>query len=358
MEIPLYKPNIDNRANKKIEQVIQSGWISSQGEAVEEFETELKDLLGIAHCVAVDSGTAALQLAMESLDIGSGDKVAVPAFTFGATAMAVKNTGAQPVLVDVERERFGIDPDRLRQKARRENLDAVVVAHLFGRPAKIEQIMEVASSNDMHVVEDAAQVLGTEFRGRKLGTFGEAAAFSFSWNKTVTTGKGGAVVTDNQDLAEKIAGMASQGAKKRKFEMREGFNYKMDSIRAGIGCSQMNKFEEISDKKKQIMECYRTKLEDVNDIEVMESVENAELAPWMFFITSKRRESVQEALKEKEIGFRRFYRPLNSLGSFESSETFPVSEELREEGLLLPSYPGMSEEEVERISSVIEDAVR
>lgn len=357
MEIPLYKPHIGDEAGKKVDEVLQSGWISSQGETVEEFESEIKDVLRADYCVAVDSGTAALQLALKSLDIGKEDKVAVPAFTFGATAMAVKNTGAQPVLVDVERERCGMDPGELRQKVKLEDLDAVIVVHLFGRPAKIEQIKEIADSNDMHVIEDAAQVLGTEFRGQMLGTFGEAAAFSFSWNKTVTTGKGGAVVTDNQDLAEKIAGIASQGSKKRKFEMEEGFNYKMDSIRAGVGVSQMKNFEKIIKKKKQVTEHYREALSNINDIELPENIRGAKLAPWMFFITSGRRKDIQRALENEGIGFRRFYRPLSSLGSFESSGEFPVSKELREEGLMLPTHPKMGEEEVEKVSSTIRDAV-
>jgi perosamine synthetase len=358
MSIPLHEPDLGEEEVESVRQVMQSGWISSQGPAVNEFESMIEGFLGMNHCTAVDSGTAALQLALQSLGIGQGDKVAIPSFTFGATAMAVRNTGAEPVLVRIERERFGMDPARLEKRLSSLELDAVLVVHLFGRPARIEEIQGVADSHDVPVVEDAAQVLGTEFKGRKLGSFGDVAAFSFSWNKTVTTAKGGAVVTDREELCEKIDGMASQGKRDRKFEMEEGFNYRMDSIRAGLGTSQMERFYEVIERKKEIVDMYRENLSDVEEIEIMEGVEEAEIAPWMFFITSGRREDVQKALEKEEIGFRRFYRPVGSLDSFESSGSFPVSTELREEGLMLPTYPGMSSGDVEKVSSAIRDAVR
>jgi dTDP-4-amino-4,6-dideoxygalactose transaminase len=233
----------------------------------------------------------------------------------------------------------------------------VVVVHLFGRPAKIERIVELTDSHNVPLIEDAAQVLGTQFNSKKLGSFGDAAAFSFSWNKTVTTGKGGAVATSNEHIAESVNALASQGEKKEKFEMEQGFNYKIDSVRAAVGVSQMKRFEEIVEKKRKIICSYRNKLSDIGEVEVMKEVEGAEVAPWMFFITSGCRKDIEEALEREDIGFRRFYQPINTLGAFESAESFPVTKRLREKGLLLPTYPDMSEKEVEKISSLIRKAV-
>jgi len=357
MRIPLYKPFLDEEEKKNISSVIESGWLSSKGEAVQNFERKLENFLEVRKAIATDSGTSALHSALKVVGVEEGDEVIVPGFTFGATAMAVKQAEARVVPIDVEKETFGIDPDKLESKISRDTA-AVIVAHLFGQPSKIEQIVNISEKYDVPVIEDAAQAFGSEYRGSKLGTFGDIGAFSFSWNKTITTGKGGAIVTQDEELASCIETFTCQGKLNgRKFEAGAGCNYRMDSLRASIGISQMEKYSEILYSREKVVKNYRDELEEIKNLEFMSCPENAKIVPWAFYILSDSRDRILEELQNVGITAECFYKPINEHGSFKSFKDLPVSKKLSEKGLVLPTYPEMTEKQVRKVSKVIEQAL-
>lgn len=355
MVIPVYRPFLDEKEMSRVEAVIEDGWISQAGETVRRFEDEVKTFTGVGHGMATDSGTAALHVALESLGIGEGDRVAVPGFTFGATAMAVKQAGATPVPVDVERDTLAMDPDGLEEMV--DEVSAVVVAHLFGQPARMDEIIDISEEHGVPVVEDAAQAFGSEYRGEKAGSLGDVGCFSFSWNKTVTAGKGGFVGTDDPEIAGKAEDLADQCGGEGRFDVAKTYNYRMDSVRAAIGLSQLERYREIVERKDAIVETYREELRGAERIEVMEEPGYADVVPWVFYILVENRGEIRDLLAEEGIESEPFYRTIPEMGGFASSRELPVSREVSREGLMLPTYPDMEGSEVERVAETVIDAV-
>lgn len=354
MEPPVFNPQIDDSEAEEIEKTLQSGWISSSGQKTGKFEEEIKNFLDCGTGFSTDSGTAALFVALKSLGVSKGDKVLVPGLTFGATALAVKQAGAEPVPVDIERETMGIDPDRLEEIIGPDTA-AIIVVHLFGKPAKIDQILEIAEEEDVPVVEDSAQAFGSEYRGEKTGTIGDIGVFSFSWNKTLTTGKGGFLVTGNSGYREQIEALICNGISESQKFRRTGYNYRMDSVRASIGLSQLQKYPEISERKKRLREYYRENLEDF-DVRTMQEAENEDISPWALYMITDRRDRVETVFRERGIGSRSFYPPVSDLGIVSQKAELPVSREISRKGVILPSSGGIQGKNkvIEAVESVFQ----
>lgn len=354
MTIPVYKPYLDRDEERKASSVIDSGWLSCEGEQTEIFEERIRKFLEVDYGLATDSGTAALHTALEAVGV-EGKKVIVPGLTFGATVQAVKQAGGKPVIVDIEEENLSIDPKNLEQEIEND-VAAVVVVHLFGRIGDMNQIKKIAGSADAKVVEDAAQAFGSSYKDLKAGTLGDIAAFSFSWNKTITTGKGGFVATDDPEMGSEIDSLVRNGTEdNRKFSSR-GFNYRLDSIRASIGNSQMDKFNEISQRKREIFDRYSRNLSKAEGIETPEIDENTEA--WAYHVLTDNRDKIREKLEEEGVATRDTYRPLTDLGIVRSEKELPVTQKISEKGLMLPSHPGLTDEEVDHIIENIRAALR
>lgn len=361
MDIPLYEPVLTDDDREAVEETLRSGWISPRGDEVERFEDEVSGFLGREYGMAVDSGTAALHLALTALGIGEGDEVLVPDFTFGAVGTVVKTVGADPVLVDVEEETLGMDPAKAAEVVT-DDTAAVLVAHMFGHPADMDGISALADREDLAVVEDAAQAFGSTYQGELAGTIGDIGCFSFSWNKTLTTGKGGFIVTDADDVFGRMQQTAEYGRADRGTEsfVDAGLNYRMDNIRAALAREQFSRLDTLFERRQEIVGWYRERLDGDRVTVPSFTGEERDAVPWMFYVLfddETTRDAAAAALEQDGIGYRTFYRPLHEMDAFIARSDYPVSDSVAARGLMLPSGPGLTEEAVGTVCNVLNDSL-
>lgn len=263
--IKLSTPDLGEEELQEIKKVLDSGWLI-QGDKVEEFENSVKEYLKVKHAIAVSSGTAALHLSLMALNIKNGDEVIVPDFTFPATANVVEIVGANCIFIDISLESFNIDVSKIEEKIT-EKTKAIIVVHEFGYPAEMDKIIELAKKYNLKVIEDAACALGSEYKGKKVGTIGDIGCFSLHPRKNITTGEGGIVVTNNDNYADLVKMLRNHGMKKTNgkitFEM-PGLNYRLTNIQGAIGAVQMKKLEDIIQKRKKIAKLYNSELSKIN----------------------------------------------------------------------------------------------
>jgi len=263
--IRLAKPNIDERSIARVAEVLRSGNLV-QGENVSAFENELENYLRIKHVIVVSSGTAALHLSLLSLGIGAGDEVIVPSFTFPATVNTVELVGATPRFVDISLNDFCIDVTKI-EKAINNRTRAIMPVHEFGYPAAMGQISAIAKEHDLKIIEDAACALGSEYRGGKVGTFGNAGCFSFHPRKAITTGEGGAIATNDSRIASHVKALRNHGLQYKSgksFFEYAGFNYRMTDFQAVLGISQLIDYESQIQERINLADFYNRHLEDVS----------------------------------------------------------------------------------------------
>jgi len=264
MRIPVSQPALIGREKEYVLDCLESNWISSNGKYIGLFEEKFADYLGVKHAIACCNGTAALHVALLALGIGSGDEVIVPTFTYVATANAVVYTGATPVLADCEADTWNIDPAGLEALITPKTR-AIIPVPLYGHPCDMDPIMELAKKHGLHVIEDAAEALGARYKGRLCGSMVEISTFSFYGNKTITTGEGGMIVTDNDELADRIRLLKGQGMdpNRRYWFPIVGHNYRMTNIQAAIGLAQLENIDLFLGKRGQIAGWYRDALSGI-----------------------------------------------------------------------------------------------
>ncbi|WP_287584692.1 DegT/DnrJ/EryC1/StrS family aminotransferase [Candidatus Borrarchaeum sp.] len=266
-KIPLIRPFIDKEELEAVWKVFQSGYLA-KGPTAKLFESEFTEYLGIKHASAVSSCTTALHLALVCLGIGPGDEVIVPDFTYPATGHVVFHVGAKPILVDIDLKTFNLDPAKL-EDAITENTKSIIVVHLFGYPAEMSTILEIAEKYDLSIIEDAACAIGTLYKGKKAGTFGDIGCFSFHARKLLTTGEGGMLVTDNDEYVKIAHSMKDFGIRivsNKVYFTHPGFNYRLSDVLAAIGRIQLKKIDKILEKRKEISKVYTELLSDVEGI--------------------------------------------------------------------------------------------
>ena len=261
---PVYRPTLSGNEKKHVLECMESTWISSKGKFVNQFEEEFSKFLGIKYSAAVSNGTVALHVALLALGIGAGDDVIVPSFTYIASVNAIYYTGATPVFVDSEIESLQMDPKDVEKKITKKT-KAVMVVHLYGHPCNMDKLKTICLKKNVFLIEDCAESFGSKFNDIYTGKFGDIATFSFFGNKTITTGEGGMVVTDNKELYEKVFHLKGQGLATGKEYYHDivGYNYRMTNICAAIGCAQLERADEIIKKKRQIAEWYNELLQDL-----------------------------------------------------------------------------------------------
>lgn len=365
--IPVANPDIGKEEEELVLEAIRSGWISSQGPYVKRFEKEFATWLGVKHAIAVSSGTAALHLALLAIGAGPGDEVIVPDLTFASPANMVMMTGARPVFVDVTKEYWCLDPREIRKKIT-PRTKAIVVVHLYGHPADMDEILEIARENNIYVIEDAAEAHGAEYKGTKVGRLGDIGTFSFYANKIITTGEGGMVVTNDNELADKIRLMRDHGMRPRYWHVTLGHNYRMTSLQAALGLAQLKKIEKLLKKKRRIAKIYEEILENISGITLYPSMPWAKPSYWLYSILVDKRLygfSRDELIKElgnRGIEARRFFYPLHVMPIFKNyvtdNEEYLISTYLSEHGMNLPSGPRINEEEIIEIAEIIRKLAR
>jgi dTDP-4-amino-4,6-dideoxygalactose transaminase len=338
--IRLAWPDVGPEEAAAVAEVLESGRLT-MGPKVEEFEGELARACGTTHAVAVSSGTAALHLAVLALELGPGDEVLVPAYTFPATANVVALAGARPVLVDVDPETMNLDPARVRVGPRTK---AIVAVHLFGRPAPLEELP------DLPVIEDAAGALGARRRGRPCGGLGVVGCLSFHPRKLVTTGEGGAVTTNDAALAEAVRRLRHHGWQGDDMPA-PGFNYRLADILCAVGIPQMRRLDELVAARRRVAELYDERLGGVVGTP---APDDGDTHGWQAYVVRlSRRDEALAALRAAGIEAQIGTFALHRLAAYREQGEFPGADSCFERALALPLHSRLTEEDVDRVCDVV-----
>jgi perosamine synthetase len=356
--IPVYRPWITEKERQYVDEAMTSTWISSKGAFLDRFERDLPAYIGAEHGIAAANGTVALHLAFAALGIGAGDEVIVPTLTYVASVNAIAYTGATPVFVDSDPDHWGLDPD-LVERAITPRTKAIEVVHLYGHPADLDPILQIAGSHGLSIIEDAAEAHGAEYKGRRVGGIGTIGVFSFFGNKIVTTGEGGMLVTSDPEIAARARHLRGQGVSSTRTYWHDvlGFNYRMTNIAAAIGCAQLERIDETLDAKRRLAELYRRYLHGVDGVTLQADATWARPVYWMncILVASTVRDPLMAFLAAEGVETRPFFHPAHTLPMYETSQRYPVAERLAASGINLPSYPTLREEEVAGICALIRD---
>jgi dTDP-3-amino-3,4,6-trideoxy-alpha-D-glucose transaminase len=360
--IPLFAPGLEEQLEEVIERqaaVMRSGRYVL-GPELEAFEAEFAAHLGVRHCIGVGNGTDALTLALRGLGIGRGDEVVVPALTFVATAEAVINAGATPVFCDVDRETLTITA-ATAEPAIGERTRALLPVHLFGNPAPIGELRELADAAGLALLEDAAQAAGAELDGARAGALGDAATFSFYPSKNLGGfGDGGAVTTDDEELAGRLRRLRNHGSEDKRVNLEPGFNSRLDELQAAALRVLLPHLEAASGARRELAARYAAG-PLAGQVEPQAETPGGRHCYHLYAVRSERRGALAARLAEAEIGARPYYTtPLHlqpSMADFRPSRPLPVSEDFAARSLALPIGPGLSREQVDRVAAVAAEAL-
>lgn len=367
-KIPLYKVFTDENDIKQISNVIKRGMDWAIGPEIEKFESSFAQYIGRRYCVAFNSGTSAGHAALIALGINAKSEVIVPSFTFISTANWPLMVQASPKFADIEMQTYGMDPKDLESKISKKT-KAVIPIHYGGLPCKINEIKEISNKNKFYLIEDAAESFGASLNGRKIGSFGTVSIFSFAGNKILTTGEGGALCTDSKELYEKIKLIRSHGRQLHSgyfSSMQDhdyfslGYNWRMSSITAALGLSQLDKIEKIIDMRRKNAKYYQSKLKNIKEISLQEELPGFKHVYQFYPIllrNSTVRAKLMNFLASKGIMTRVFFKPVHKTMFFSKigygSLNLPNTEKISKQILALPMFPTLQKEEINYIIDTI-----
>ena len=375
--IPFVKVELDEADIAAVERVLRSGWLTTASQ-VKALEAELAAYTGAPYVNAVNSATAAMHLCLAAWDLGPGDEVITTPYTFTATANVIVHTGASPVLVDVRESDANIDPELIEQ-AITPNTKVILPVHISGEPCDMDAIMDIARRHGLKVLEDAAHAIGTIYRGRPCGSLGDAAAFSFYANKTMTTGEGGALATADEGLSARVRKLTLHGMSKDaynrygaggtwRYDIEEfGFKDNLTDIAAALGRSQLARLEQFIEDRTRVAQRYIANLRDEPDI-LLPSFSEENRHPWHIFMIRVRdgaqasRDDVIAGLTERGIGTSVHFIPLHyhtaykKLGRWQEGD-FPVAERFFAGEVTLPMYPGLTNAEVDEVCQALRETL-
>ncbi len=364
--IPVAKPQLGQREKELVIDCVESAWISSLGRHILEFERSLAGFCGAAFGVATSNGTTALHLVLEALGVGPGDEVLVPSLTFVATAAAVAYTGATPVFVDSDPQTYNMDP-ALIEAALTPNTKGIVPVHLYGHPADMAAINQIAEARGLWVVEDAAEAHGAEVmingQWRKAGSLATAAVFSFYGNKIITTGEGGMVLASDEELTKNLRLLRDHGMDPERpyWHPVVGYNYRMTNLQAAIGLAQMERVADILEHKATIGRQYDQGLGDIPGLILPPRAAWARPVCWLYSVLLEpefplNRNQLRVFLAERGIDSRPFFTPLHKLPPYAAGQEMPVAEDLAVRGISLPSGPAITPSEIGRVCEALAEA--
>ncbi len=364
--IPLAVPDLTATEASYVSECLENTWISSAGRFIGEFEERFAAFCGVAKAVATNNGTSALHLSLVALGVGPGDEVIVPTLTYVATANVVRYCGATPVLVDSEPLAMTMDVDEVRRKITAQT-KAIIPVHLYGHAANMAELNDVANRYEIAVIEDAAEAHGARVGGRRVGALGDCAAFSFFGNKIITTGEGGAVTTDDPDLASTLRLYRGQGmdSEKRYWFPVVGYNYRMTNIAAAIGLAQLEDIDRKLSVRQEIQHCYDAYLADCPFIRTPQPPPWSSSVNWIYTVlvdvpTVAHRDAIASQLAEARIETRPVFYPLHTMPPYlEPQGVYPVAESCARQGLSLPTYTQLDEKDIRRIcAALVREAAR
>ena len=368
--IPVNIPLVDGNEKKYLNECIDTGWISSEGPFVKQFEDQFANRVQRKYAIAVTNGTAALDVGIEALGIGPGDEVILPAFTIISCIGQIIRSGATPVLVDSDPLTWNMNLKQVEEKIT-EHTKAIMVVHIFGLPVDVEPLLEIAKNKNIKIIEDAAEMHGQTYYEKPCGSFGDISTFSFYSNKLITTGEGGMLVTDDEQLAmdcRSLRNLCFQ-PKKRFVHERLGWNYRMTNLQAALGLAQLERLDEFVQRKRRMGKKYTQGLRVLNEVQLpLEKTDYAENIYWVFGLVLD--DSIgfdaEEAIKmlgEKGIGCRPFFCPMNQqpvlreMGFF-INESYPVAERLYKQGFYIPSGTALNSEHINHVTKILIESLK
>lgn len=358
--VPVAEPNLSHAELRNLLDAYLSTWISSTGEYIRSFEQGFASRIGMAHGVATSNGTVSLQLALAALGIGEGDEVIVPDFTFAASANTVIHVGARPVFVDVDPKTWCISLEAI-ERAVTPRTRAVMPVHVFGRPAPMTEIAEFCHARGIFIIEDCAEAHGACYDGKPIGSFSDIASFSFFANKIITTGEGGICLTNNADMARRLAMLRDHGMNpdRRYWHEEVGFNFRMTNLQASIGCAQLERMDGFLRTRDAINAMYVEAMSDIPGVEFASELDNrCQPVTWFscVLVPAAKRPELLRACRDVNIDLRPFFNNLSSMPAYvRYARVCPVSRDLSVRGINLPTSGKIDERLVGRIARIFRD---
>jgi len=355
--IPIYQPALTGREREYVLDCLDSTWISSKGKYIPLFEEGFAKAVGVSHAAAVCNGTVALHLALVALGIGPGDEVIVPTLTYIASVNAIAYTGAVPVFVDSLADTWQMDPADVERKIT-PRTRAIMAVHLYGHPCEMDALCAIARERHLFLVEDCAEAIGTRYHGRHVGVFGDIGPFSFFGNKTITTGEGGMVVSNDKTLHDRAVHFKGQGLAAHREYWHDviGYNYRMTNICAAIGLAQLEQLDPFVARKREIGERYRRNLKG-SSVTCHQEAPGTTHSHWMCSILVEReaqREPLREHLAGCGVETRPVFYPAHTMPMYATPfQRLPVAEDLGWRGINLPSWPGLADAQVDLVCDEI-----
>ena len=364
--IPLAQPDIGEEEIRLVNEVLRSDWLS-MGPKVGEFEERFANYIGTKHAIAVNSGTSGLHLCMNAIGIKKSDEVITSPFSFIASSNCIMFEGGKPVFVDIDPNTLNLDAERI-EAAITKNTKAILPVHVFGQPCKMDAIMDIAKNHDLAVVEDACEAIGAEYNGQKIGTFGDASVFAFYPNKQITTGEGAIIVTDDDNIAKLCRSLRNQGRSEDEEwlnHVRIGYNYRLDEMSCALGIGQLNRIDELLDKRAKVAAEYTKQLGGVDGI-ATQYLDSEVKMSWFVYVVQVsediNRNNVMKYLKEHGVSCRPYFTPIHlqpfyrEMFGYKEGD-FPICEKVCDSTIALPFYGNMDEDTIGQVCSVLKDSL-
>ncbi len=368
--IPVNEPLIGEREKELVNECLNTGWVSSEGPFVEEFEEKFSNLVNRKFGISCSNGTAALEIAVKALNIGPGDEVILPSFTIISCSNAIVKCGAKPIPVDVNPETWTMEIDQVNS-AINSKTKAIMAVHIYGLPVDIDPLINLAKLHNLFLIEDAAEMIGGDYKGKPCGSFGDISTVSFYPNKTITTGEGGMILTNDKNIAQRCSSLRNLCFQPEKRFVHEeiGWNYRMSNIQAALGLAQLERIREIIKKKIWIGQLYDELLGDIDQFNTQSKVQPySRNIYWVYGITVKKdfgnSEKIRSCLSKFKIGSRPFFYPIHlqpiylKMNIFKKNLSLPVSEFLYEQGFYIPSGIALNEEQIRSVSYILKKIIR
>jgi len=361
--LPISKPFIGPREKQLVLDALDSGWVSSIGKYIDEFETNFARYCGTDYALAISNGTSGLHLALATLGLQPGDEVIIPDLTFVATANAVAYTGATPVLADVDPDTLCIDPASVKSLISARTR-AIIPVHLYGHPADIDALVAIGDLNGLDIIEDAAEAHGAEYKGRKVGGLGKCGVFSFYGNKVITTGEGGMLTTNDHEFYQRAKRLRDHAMSptRRYFHEERGFNYRITNLQAALGVAQLERIEEFLARRAEIMGWYHSEIFITDGIRLNREKSGAKSAFWMVclevdWLDEPRRDVLMRKLGERGIDTRPYFCTLSSMPMYQQ-KPLPIAARKSRIGLNLPSYFELTKPDVQRVGAAVNELLK